>query len=101
MISPRQCRERRIDSREIVIAWLFAAIMLVLPALISWRDADTPTDNPGAFRLAVRTFPIQGMLGLVEDHDTIEDHDDLAICEPDSPECNHDRVAGLRSGPGT
>jgi hypothetical protein len=97
MIFPREPVERATAFREVVIAWVLAAIMLAGPALISLDVTDAPTDNFIASRLAVPTYLNGSMPGRMEEHDA------SAICDSDSPDeerivpCPSRQVAGLRT----
>ena len=80
MILPHRTSERGSDFREVVVAWLLAAIMLVGPALLSSGATNTPTDNFIASRLAVPNFPLSGMPG------GMKEHDDSVICNSNNPD---------------
>ena len=88
MISPRPPSERGSDFREVVIAWLLAAIMLAGPALLSLGIADSPTHT--AFQRALPISSISGMPGRMEGSDASE------MCDADTPilQCPNGRVAG-------
>jgi hypothetical protein len=88
--------ERENDFREVVIAWLLAAIMLTGPALLSLGVADSPTYT--AFRLALPIYPISSIPRRMEERDAPE------MCDSDTPDegqilqCPYKRVAGLGVG---
>jgi hypothetical protein len=96
MISPRPPTERGSDFREVVIAWLLAAIMLAGPALLSLGVADTPTHTE--LRRALPISSISGMPGRMEGSDASE------MCDADTPgeewilQCPNGRVAGRGIG---
>jgi hypothetical protein len=91
MILPRPPNETGSDFREVVIAWLLAAIMLAGPALLSLGVADSPTHTE--FR---RALPISSISGMPE---RMEDRDASKMCDADVPgdgqilQCPEGRVA--------